>query len=298
MLVAARLRGEYVRTIQSSIHRHRIASEHASRMCRSIAAPPSMLAGETRVRGRSRCPLRARLARGAGHAGLDRQLRQLLSHHDADIRRRALAMLSAARDTSISRAATDMLRDPDLGVRTEALLYVTREMRVDPLRQLEELGDVRGFLDPRRDGGLSRLSRARPRTSTRRALLLDAMAQSEGDDGMPDRLQAARVLSLVPGVFTDLLVQLIADPDDRGRAAGDRRDLGRHARRGRDGAARRAGAPRADRRCRRRLSRYGNALVPRLAQCLHDEHACRSRSRRELPQVLVRIGTPRRAARC
>ena len=40
-----------------------------------------------------------------------------------------------------------------------------------------------------------------------------------------------------------------------------------------------------------RLSRYGNGLVPRLAQCLHDEQVP-VEIRRELPQVLVRIGTP------
>ena len=34
LLVAARLRGEYVRTIQSSIHRHRIDSEHGDDVAR------------------------------------------------------------------------------------------------------------------------------------------------------------------------------------------------------------------------------------------------------------------------
>jgi HEAT repeat protein len=40
-----------------------------------------------------------------------------------------------------------------------------------------------------------------------------------------------------------------------------------------------------------RLSRYGNPLVPRLAQCLRDEHVPVA-IRREVPQVLVRVGTP------
>jgi AAA family ATP:ADP antiporter len=40
-----------------------------------------------------------------------------------------------------------------------------------------------------------------------------------------------------------------------------------------------------------RLARYGNALVPRLADCLVDERTPVA-IRRELPQVLVRIGTP------
>ncbi len=136
----------------------------------------------------------------------------LLTHENADIRRRALAMLSAARDTSISRIAMDMLRDPDLGVRTEALLYVTREMRVDPLRQLEELGDFEDFSI--RAGMAAFLASPGPSQNLDAArMLLSAMADSEGQDGVQDRLQAARVLSLVPGLFTDLLVRLIADPE-------------------------------------------------------------------------------------
>src|SRR6185369_990467 len=150
------------------------------------------------------------LLEGQGLIGLDRHLRALLQHEDANIRRRALAILSAARDTSISRAAMDMLRDPDLGVRTEALLYVTREMRVDPIRQLEELGDVEDFSI--RAGMAAFLASPGPSQNLDAArLLLSAMANSDGQDGVRDRLQAARVLSLVPGLFTDLLVQLIAD---------------------------------------------------------------------------------------
>ena len=107
----------------------------------------------------------------------------MLSHHDADIRHRALALLSAARDTTISRVATDMLRDPDLGVRTEALLYVTREMRVDPIEQLKELGRRRGFSI--RSGMAAFLASPGPSQNLDAArLLLSAMAQSEGDDGI------------------------------------------------------------------------------------------------------------------
>jgi len=40
-----------------------------------------------------------------------------------------------------------------------------------------------------------------------------------------------------------------------------------------------------------RLSRYGNALVPRLAECLDDPRTP-VETKRELPPVLVRIGTP------
>lgn len=210
-LVAARLRREYVRTIQSSIHRHRIDSEQVAdgSLDRSAAG---ILADKLASPDRKDVTYALDLLEGQGLVGLERHLRGLLAHEDADIRRRALAMLSAARDTSISRAAMDMLRDPDLGVRTEALLYVTREMRVDPIRQLEELGEFEDFSI--RAGMAAFLASPGPSQNLDAArLLLSAMAHSDGEDGLRDRLQAARVLSLVPGLFTNLLVHLISAPE-------------------------------------------------------------------------------------
>src|SRR5204863_6573047 len=123
-------------------------------------------------------------------------------------------------------------------------------------------------------------------------LLLSAMARSEGDDGFQDRLQAARVLSLVPGLFSDLLVLLIADADERVA----RQAIAATSVVMRDEVVTALLAalarPELTSEAAERLSRYGNALVPRLATCLEDERTAVA-IRRELPQILVRIGTPR-----
>ncbi len=99
------------------------------------------------------------------------------------------------------------------------------------------------------------------------------------------------MLALVPGVFTDLLVELIGDSEEsvaRQAIAATSvvmRDevvsalLGALAR------------PELASDAAEQLARYGNALVPRLTQCLHDERTAVA-IRRELPQVLVRIGSP------
>jgi len=289
MLVAARLRGEYVRTIQSSIHRHRIDSEQVTdgSLDRSAAG---ILADKLASPEPQEVSYALDLLEGQGLIGLERQLRALLAHEDADIRRRALAILSAGRDTSISRTAMDMLRDPDLGVRTEALLYVTREMRVDPIRQLEELGEFEDFSI--RAGMAAFLASPGPSQNLDAArLLLAAMAHSDDGDGVRDRLQAARVLSLVPGLFTDLLVHLISDRDP----AVARQAIGATSVVMRDevvtallGALAR---PELASDAADRLSRYGNALVPRLAECLNDPQTP-VETKREVPPVLVRIGTP------
>jgi ATP/ADP translocase len=289
VFVAARLRGEYVRTIQSSIHRHRIDSEQVAE--RSLDRSVAGILGEKLASPDANdVGYALDLLEGQGLIGLERPLRALLTHPDADIRRRSLAILSAARDTSISGAAMDMLHDPDLGVRTEALLYVTREMRVDPIRQLEELGEFEDYSI--RAGMAAFLASPGPSQNLDAArLLLSAMTHSDGEAGVRDRLQAARVLSLVPGLFTDLLVQLIGDRESSvarqaiGATSVVMREevvsalLGALAR------------PELTADAAERLSRYGNALVPRLAECLDDPRTSLE-TKREVPPVLVRIGTP------
>jgi len=289
VLVAVRLRGEYVRTIQSSIHRHRIDSEHLAdaSLDRSAAG---ILAEKLTSPDANDVSYALDLLEAQQHIGVERQLRILLTHENADIRRRALAMLSAARDTSISRVAMDMLRDPDLGVRTEALLYVTREMRVDPIHQLEELGEFEDFSI--RAGMAAFLASPGPSQNLDAArMLLSAMTNSDGQDGLQDRLQAARVLSLVPGLFTDLLVHLISDPEPsvaRQAVAATSVVMRDEVV---DALLRALARPELTADAADRLSRYGNALVPRVAQCL-DDPATPVETKRELPQVLVRIGTP------
>ena len=289
LIVASRLRREYVRTIESSIHRYRIASEQvaAGALDRTAA---SALTEKLESANAADVKHALGLLEMQALSGFERPVRRLLSHADAEIRRRALAMLSAARDTSIGRTATELLRDPDLGVRTEALLYVTREMRVDPLRQLEELGDVEDFSI--RAGMAAFLASPGPSQNLDAArVMLTAMAQSEGDPGLRDREQAARVLSLVPGLFTDLLVLLIQDPEvavARQAIAAASVVMREEVVSALAGALAR---PELSADAAVKLARYGNALVPELAVRLRDS-ATPVAVKRELPQVLVRIGTP------
>lgn len=289
LAVALKLRTEYVRTIESSIHRHRIDSEQlaANGLDRTaaIAAAAKLESDDP-----DEVIYALDLLETQEVAGVERPLRNLLAHASPEIRRRALAMLSAARDTSISRRATELLRDPDLGVRTEALLYVTREMRVDPLRQLEELGEFEDFSI--RAGMAAFLASPGPSQNLEAArVILMAMAQSDGKAGLRDRLQAARVLSLVPGLFTDLLLLLMADPN----AGVARQAIGAVSVVMREEvvAALLASLARPELAAdaAARLARYGNAIVPELARRLHDP-ATAVEIKRELPQVLVRIGTP------
>lgn len=284
---AWRVRREYVRTIQASIHQHRIDTEQIATAAIDRSAAQA-LAEKLASNEVSEVHYALDLLAAEDVAGMERPLRALLSHGSAEIRRRALAMLSAARDPAISGIATRLLRDPDPGVRTEALLYVTREMRVDPLSQLEKLGDVEDFSI--RAGMAAFLASPGPSQNLDAArVMLNAMADAQA--GVRDRLQAARVLSLVPGLFTDLLVRLVRDPEPPvarqaiAAASVVMRDEVVAAlleALGRSELANEAAI---------KLARYGNPLVPELSRRLH-EPATPVEIKRELPQILVRIGTP------
>src|SRR5207247_2454930 len=60
-------------------------------------------------------------------------IRSLLSHPAAPVRQKALAILAASGDKTVRPDVEGLLRDPDLNVRTEALLYLTHHAHVDPL---------------------------------------------------------------------------------------------------------------------------------------------------------------------
>ena len=286
--VAWQLRREYVRTIQESIHRHRIDSERLAATTLEAAT-----SGVLRLKLEAANPDDVRYAldliSGQPVKPWYPALRRLLGHDAADIRRRALALLAADGDREAAAHVRRMLRDPDLGVRTEALLYVTREQGVDPLRQIEELGDFQDFSI--RAGMAAFLAAPGPSQNIEAArLLIEAMARSEGADGVRDRLEAARLLATVPESFHDLCPELIADEDVAVAKQAIQSAATSHAAAlippligalGRRDTA--AAASEA-------LARRGNDVVPEIRRRLDDE-GTPADVRYELPGVLVRIGT-------
>ncbi len=287
--VAWRLRVEYVRTIQQSIHSYRIDTEHAARSLIDRTAtetvPASLSAAD---------PADVRQALDLLEGQQARQwqpsVRALLSHDEPDIRRRALEILGGAGDRTIAGRASEMLRDEDLGVRTEALLYLSREMGLDPLRQLQELGDFEGYSI--RAGMVAFLAApGRSQNLEAARVILDAMVSSQGADGARDRAEAARLLALVPDAFSDLLARLIEDDDgDIARVAI------RSTRTTADDPLRRVliralGRAELSDEAATALARHGDSVVAEIDRLLSDE-ATPVEIRRELPTVLVRIGTP------
>jgi AAA family ATP:ADP antiporter len=286
--VAWRLRAGYVRTIQDSIHRHRLDTERATRTTLERSAADALRAklgaddpGEVRYALEL---LEVQQTRSWHPA-----LRQLLLHPEPDIRRRALVLLSTAGDREIADAAVHLLHDPDLGVRTEALLYLTRETGTDPLLRIQELGDFDDFSI--RAGMAAFLASPGPTQNLDAArAILEAMALSTGQEGARDRVEAARLMALVPGEFLDLLALLITDESV---------EVARQAVRSASVVAREELAGRLIQALGRSelaedaadaLARLGEAVVPEIARRLNDDKETLD-IRRELPAVLVRIAS-------
>jgi AAA family ATP:ADP antiporter len=289
LTVAARLRLEYVRTIQQSIHRHRVDAERASADGVEEASTAGVLArlGSHEV---SEVRMELESLESQRLDGLEDAVRGLLVHHDAEVRRRALALLNAAGDKTIETQATALLKDPDIGVRTEALLYVTRRMGADPLRLLEQVGDFEDF-SIRAGLGAFLASPGPSQNLDAARVILEGMIGSRGPSGVPDRRQAARVLRLVPDAFVDLLIQLIRDPDvevAREAILATRRSTAQKLVAPLLDAL---GKPELTEVAAVALARYGDEIVPHLDRLLHDSEAPLV-LRRDVPSVLVRIGTP------
>jgi AAA family ATP:ADP antiporter len=286
--VAWRLRREYVRTIHDTIRRHRLDAERASRTVLERTAADAVTA-KLNAKDREDVLYALTLMEEQQANRWRPRLRELLAHGDPEIRRRALAILSADGDRAIAGTAGDLLRDPDPGVRTEALLYLSRELGVDPLARIQELGDYPEFsIRAAMAAFLASPGPSRNLDATR--AILEQMVDSPGPAGVRDRAEAARVVALAPDGLDDYLVRLLQDED-----AGVARAAIAAARSARLDDAE---VPLIDLLARddlaedaaEALSRYGASIVPRLKARLLDE-AAPLEVRREIPLVLLRIGT-------
>jgi AAA family ATP:ADP antiporter len=208
LLVAVRIRRAYVRAIGESIHRHRLDSEQSTRpildksVSQAIATKLSSSSDEDVTYALDVLalqPLPAALA----------QVRGLLTHQNEGVRRRAVAALAAAGDHGSSTAIRPLLKDPSPAVRTEALLYMSRRGDFDPLQTIEELGDFEGF-SIRASMAAFLGSPGRAHNPEAAQALLRAMSTS---DEPRDRMEAAKVLTMIPEPSLDILDTLLGDAD-------------------------------------------------------------------------------------
>lgn len=292
LIVAAKVRGGYVRQVESRIREHRLDGDR-------VAGLPTERATEALIAERLHAEdprdviyaldlIAAQVATGRrSHPSV----RFLLEHPRAEVRRKALSVLRADEEAGAVPLVEPMLGDPDLEVRTEALLFVARHSQTDPLTRIEEIGDFHDFSV--RAGVVAFLARPSPAQNLEAAeTLLDTMVAEAGETRQRTRLEAARLLSLLPHEFRHQLTRLLEDDNAAVvraalRAAGDLKatsSLGTVL--DRLGDARYV-SPAGD-----VLVGWGEPIVDTLGERLSAAETPAS-VRRELPGVLLRIGGAR-----
>ena len=209
--IAVALRRGYVEAIRDSIHRYRLDVEReGTRVLDRSAA--RILAGKLTGDDPDEILYALKMFDAQHRQAPHPALRSLVNHSSARVRAKALSILNHLGDRGILSEAEALLRDPDLDVRTEALLYLAHHARIDPVARIQELG---GFADfSIRAGMVAFLSRPGAMQNLDAArVILGTMVGEHGEEGTPARAEAARLIAMLPDEFGPELGQLLADPD-------------------------------------------------------------------------------------
>lgn len=279
-------RRQYVVNLQDSIHHYRLDAERggAAALERTAAA---MLTRQLSGTDSTEVLYALSLLGGSSGHRSHPAVRGLLAHESAAIRAEAIRVLDESGDTGAAAAIEKALYDPDLTVRTRALLYAAHHTHIDPLDRIEQLGEFEDFSIRAamvtflaQGGGTENLDAAR--------LLLDRMLT---DENPRTRVEAARLLELLPDRFETQIRQVLTDGSPAQvryaiRAVGRlraRRLAGRVIERLADDSL----APDAI----EALAAFGDRLVGTLRDTLVDPGTDVA-IRRHLPAVLLGIGSP------
>lgn len=286
--VAYVARHQYVENLRDSIHQHRVDFERASLPVMDRDASrliSSRLKGDTRE-----IAYALSLFEMAHDRKVHPAVRGLLHHDQPEIRRQAIALLTRAGDASVKAEVENLLRDPSLDVRTEALLYLTAFDPVDPLERIEQLGDFDDFsIRAALVAFLARPGRTQNVEAAR--LLLSKMAEEPGEDGRRTRLEAAKLVEMLPDLFDRELRTLLDDEDvEVARAAiGAAGKLKKRVLI--DRLIERLREPDLADATTAALAGFGDRIVGTLRDYLIDQQMP-TEVRREIPKVLHAIGTP------
>jgi AAA family ATP:ADP antiporter len=288
LFLASLARQRYVATLGDGLRQHRLDAERATAVALDRETTEVLAERLEAVDPGEILYALDLMAVGRHAAATHPAVRGLLDHADAEVRRRALAILNEAGDRSVVPRAEALLRDPRLEVRAEALLYLARHADVDPLRRLDDLRDFPDFSV--RAAVVSVLARLGGDRLEAAEALFDAMVAEAGPSGPATRLEAARLAERQPLPFPEALRRLIADEDEEvARAA--IRAAGRHgAGPFVDALIARLAEPALAGEVSDALAAAGDAALGAASRALAEPRPAAA-ARRAIPPVLERIGT-------
>jgi AAA family ATP:ADP antiporter len=287
MAAAYVARNQYIENLRESIHQHRVDSERASM---PVLDRDTTSLISSRLKG---TPKEIAYALSLFELAHDRKVhpavRGLLNHADPAIRQQAIRLLARAGDATVKDQIEELVKDPDLGVRTEALLYLTEFDATDPLQRIEGLGDFEDFsIQAAIVAFLARPGRTQNIDAAK--LLVSKMIEEGGEQGKRARLEAARLMSILPDAF-DRELRALVDDEDVEVATAAITAVGVHKKRSLIGdLIDRLAEPALNDSIVKALSDFGDRVVGTLRDYLVDD-AMRAEVRREIPRVLEAIGS-------
>jgi HEAT repeat protein len=289
LMAVAVARRQYVVTLKDSISQHRVDVEQTSMgvLDRSTA---DLLAAKLSTSDPKEILYALSLFEVERQRAAHPVIRSLLYHSSPEIRQRAITILAETGDKSVRPEIESLLKDPDLNVRTEALLYLTHHAHVDPLELMQDEGDFADFsVSSAVVAFLARPGETQILEAAQQ--ILANMVGEASPERQRHRVEAARLLGALPDCFDPLLSNLLADPDPvvareaiesagklrKRRLVPDLLDrLSHHELR--------ANAAEA-------LGAFGDSIVGALRDHLGD-NSVSVEARREIPGIMVKIGTP------
>src|SRR5579863_1066425 len=281
-------RKQYVATLRESISQHRLDLEQSGapvldRSTKDLLASNLSAADPKEIL--YALSLFELEQQRAAHPGI----RALLSHPSAEVRQKAISIVSAAADKEAIPEVQKLLRDPELGVRTEALLFLSQHAHIDPLTAIEEIGDFPNFTV--RSAVIAFLAQPGAAQDLEGAkTILDSMI-NDPEEGLRSRLEAARLLGVLPDSFDPILSKLLVDSDTQVACAAIQSVGLLRKRRLVPELLDRLADPNLAPAAVQALGRFGDSIVGQLRDHFRDA-AVPVQAKRELPKVLLAIGTP------
>ena len=284
---AAVARKQYVENLRESIHQHRVDVERANAPV--IERSASQMLAERLTGTPDQILYALSLFEMAQDGTVHPAVRTLLKHESGEVRQHALRLLSRAADTTVRHDVERLLYDQHLEVRTEALLYLAEHAHIDPLERIEQLGEFPDFsLRAAMAAFLARPGRAQNIDAAR--AIIGAMVAESGVAGRRVRLEAARLLGMLPDAFERDLRVLIKDEDPQVAAAAIRAVSQLRKRSFIPAVIDRLGDPWLTDDAVAALASFGDAMVGTMRAALEDENVPID-IRREMPAVLQVIGS-------
>ena len=217
-------------------------------------------------------------------------VRKLLEHSNPEIRTKAISVLDAAGDEGARGLIVPLLKDHDIQVRTEALLYLSQYDHIDPLEQLEQGGDFADYSV--RSGIVAYLARLGGDENLEAArVVLDAMVREPGPQGRRTRLEAARLIGNLPAHFEPQLGQLLQDSDKEVVRYAMRAAALHRRRRWAPLFVERLADPELHHDAVESILAFGESIAGTLRDYLGDE-SVPIEIRREIPPILLRLDSP------